>query len=85
MNINVEIKIKLDNGTEIILKDNDAKELYFKLKELYEQKETYIPYPVYPTYPVISQPWKWHEPWYTYPVITCGGDHTITEIAVRTT
>jgi hypothetical protein len=61
----VEIEtIGLDiDGTKIILDKNAAKELYFKLKELFDSKNpTYIPYPMYPdpmypVYPYIAPYW----------------------------
>ena len=55
--MSVEIEtIGLDiDGTKIILDKNAAKELYFKLKELFDSKNpTYIPYPMYPVYPYIA-------------------------------
>ena len=57
----VEIEtIGLDiDGTKIILDKNAAKELYFKLKELFDSKNpTYIPYPMYPVYPCIAPYWR---------------------------
>lgn len=35
MNLKIEVKIKMDNGKEIILNSDDARELFYKLKELY--------------------------------------------------
>ena len=65
MSVEIEtIGIDID-GTKIILDKGAAKELYFKLKELFGDKTpTYIPYPVtypapvYPTYPTYpTYPW----------------------------
>ena len=69
----VQIKIKLENGKEIILSHEDAKKLYEVLHEMYGEKEkiTYIPY--VPYYPPIFQP---YEPWYASGdsvTITCSG------------
>lgn len=64
----VQIKIKLENGKEIILSHENAKKLYEVLHEVYGEKEkiTYIPYvPYYP-----------HNPWYASGdsvTITCSG------------
>jgi hypothetical protein len=73
MEVNVEVKIKIGKEKQIVLKNEDAKELYLKLKELYEQKTEYVPYPYYPTtYPTTyPSPWVWKEPYYIYNPITC--------------
>jgi hypothetical protein len=57
MKIDVEVKIKLEKGKQISLKNQDARELYEKLKEIYEKKEInwYPYYPTtYPTYPTVT-------------------------------
>jgi len=60
MSIKIEIKLKLDNGTDITLSDEDAKNLYLKLKEIYHKEPiTYIPY--YPT------PYPWYRSYPTAP------------------
>lgn len=63
MNINIEIKVKMDKGKELLLKGDEAKELYLKLKEIYEQVE-YVPYR-YPWYIYTTtnapQPWTWYD------------------------
>ena len=46
MDINIEIKIKV-NEKDIVLKNEDAKELYFKLKEIYDKEIISLPYPIY--------------------------------------
>ena len=51
MKTTVEVKIKIDDKTEITLNSEDAKELYFKLKEIFEEKVNYYPYPFYPLKP----------------------------------
>ena len=69
--MSVEIEtIGLDiDGTKIILDKDAAKELYFKLKELFDSKNpTYIPYPMYPVYPDIAP----YFPYWTTTVITTG-------------
>ena len=43
MDINIEIKIKV-NEKDIVLKNEDAKELYFKLKEIYDKEIISLPY-----------------------------------------
>jgi len=55
------IGIDID-GTKIILDKEAAKELYFKLKELFGDKEkqpiTWYTYPdTYPVYPTYPNPW----------------------------
>lgn len=58
MDINVFLKIKLDGEREIILNSEEAKNLYFKLKEIYEANIVIYPSiptcPTYPSYPFIS-------------------------------
>ena len=62
MKVNIEIKIKMDNGKDVILNYDGAKELLSKLKEIF-------PEPVYfpqPTIPVIVEPYRWWEKvWYS--------------------
>jgi hypothetical protein len=77
MDIKISIKIKLEKGKEIILDGDDAKQLYFKLKELYETKNNYIPYPVYQNAPWItwsSHPGDTYEWKYSPYTITCSID-----------
>jgi len=50
MNIKIEVKIKLDKKGTVTLNSDEAKELYFKLKDIYDNKYSYIPYPNYPWY-----------------------------------
>lgn len=38
MNVNIEIKVKMDKGKELVLKGDEAKELYLKLKGIYEDR-----------------------------------------------
>jgi len=54
----VQIKIKLENGNELLLSYEDAKKLYEKLHEVYGEKEkiTYVPYSPY----IVRS----YEPWY---------------------
>ncbi len=61
MNVNIELKIKMNDGKEIVLDSVEAKELLGKLKEIF-------PDPVYiPSSPVIIQePYRWWERvWYS--------------------
>ena len=71
MNVNIEIKIKLDKGKELTLSGDDAKELYLKLKEIYEERhiKEYVPYPY--------QPYRW--PWYVTTIYGTSGTYTITQ------
>lgn len=56
MDINIEIKIKV-NEKDIVLKNEDAKELYFKLKEIYDKEIISLPYPIYE---------KTYKPWWVF-------------------
>ena len=56
MDINIEIKIKV-NEKDIVLKNEDAKELYFKLKEIYDKEIISLPYLIYE---------KTYKPWEVY-------------------
>jgi len=61
MNVNIELKIKMQDGKEVVLDSVEAKELLAKLKEIF-------PEPVYiPSMPVIIQePYRWWERvWYS--------------------
>jgi len=61
MNVNIELKIKMNDGKEVILNSDEAKELLSKLKEVF-------PEPVYiPSTPIIIQePYRWWERvWYS--------------------
>jgi len=53
MDVKINIKIKMEKGKEINLNSDEAKELYYKLKDLYEKQfVTVNPYnPVYPVSP----------------------------------
>jgi len=44
MEAKISVKIKVAKGKEITLDADEAKELYIKLKEVFEEKVTYIPY-----------------------------------------
>ena len=59
MDVNIEIKIKV-NGKDIVLKNEDAKELYFKLKEIYDKEIISLPYPIY-----VERPCRQWEPYYS--------------------
>ena len=68
MNTEIQVKIKMENGVEVTLDVNEAKELHAKLGEIFDKKieKEYIPYPTFPYYsPTIwyndgtqPQPWK---------------------------
>jgi uncharacterized membrane protein YecN with MAPEG domain len=47
MNINIEIKVQMEKGKEIVLKGDEARELYLKLKEIYQDRVEYVPYREY--------------------------------------
>jgi hypothetical protein len=68
MNIKIEVKIKLKTGKEITLNNDDARELYYKLHELYGYRN-YIPY-----YPNIYD-------WKTY-TIPCTGTFSTDSITI---
>ena len=36
MNVKIEVKIKMKNGKEVTLNNDDARELYFRLKDIYD-------------------------------------------------
>jgi len=55
MKLNVEVKIKMDNGKEVTLKSEDARELFYELKEIFGKEREIIPV-AYPTY---DRPWWW--------------------------
>ena len=50
MEIKMEIKIKLNEEKEIVLDEAEARELYTRLKNLFDSNYT-ITYPSYPNYP----------------------------------
>ncbi len=61
MKVNIEIKIKMDNGKDVILNHDEAKELLSKLKDIF-------PEPIYiPSMPtIIQEPYRWREKaWYS--------------------
>jgi hypothetical protein len=90
MSVNIET-VGLDiDGTKIILTKDPAKELYTKLKELFEDKKitlSYIPYPI-PSYPVYPNPIIFpsypSQPWISQPWITTSGTIPITTTAWST-
>lgn len=59
MNVNIEIKIKIE-GKDIVLNNEDAKELYSKLKDIYDKEIISFPYPVY-----IGRPYPPYEVYYS--------------------
>jgi len=68
MNVSIEIKIKMEDGKEVILKDKEARELFLKLSEIYEvdKAKEYVPY--YPYIPPIITPSIPYDPnriWYS--------------------
>lgn len=68
-----EVKLVLGieiEGNKLLLTEDAAKQLYYKLKEIFEDKHsiTYIPYP-YPVYNT-PQPIWWYQPTITTPIIT---------------
>ena len=80
MKAEVQLKIKMENGVEVILNVEEAKELFFKLKEIFEEKTEFIPYPTYPVYPTYpTYPWIRSREWWEAPVwyTTTAGNVTI--------
>jgi hypothetical protein len=68
-----EVKLVLGieiEGNKLLLTEDAAKQLYLKLKEVFEDKKEihYVPYP-YPVY-VIPQPVWWYQPINTPVVIS---------------
>jgi hypothetical protein len=60
MSINIELKIKMKDGKEIVLESNEAKELYEELKKIYNKD--YISYPyLSPTYIPVYDPIPWNK------------------------
>jgi len=77
MKLNVEIRIEVEKGKEIVLKNDAAKELFLKLKEIYEKEKEIvsIPYLIYPTiFPTYPRPFS--DPWWT----TCNTSGSICSI-----
>lgn len=74
MEAKIQVKIKMEKGKEITLNQEEAKELFLKLKEIYDQPEkiTYIP-----TYPIYRD-WTWKPVPYTPCWTTTAGTATIT-------
>jgi hypothetical protein len=69
MNINIELKIKMQDGKEVVLNTEEAKELLAKLREVFPEM-VYIP-----TQPIIihepsGRRW-WDQPWYSISGNTC--------------
>ena len=61
MNVDIELKIKMNDGKEVILNNDEAKELLGKLKEIFPDP-VYIP----PTPVFIQEPYRWWEKvWYS--------------------
>jgi len=75
MEAKIQVKIKMEKGKEITLNQEEAKELFLKLKEIYDQPEktTYIPFYPY-TPPIIWYNTKPYTPYWT----TTDGSATIT-------
>lgn len=78
MEAKISVKIKVAKGKEITLDADEAKELYMKLKEIFEEKEkvTFVPYRVYdPVYPLgpNTSPFT---PWITWWSTTASCDAT---------
>ena len=63
METKIQVKIKMNNNKEVILDQEEARELYWKLKEVFEKDTVYVPYqpyiPVYPYYYEDPYPIKW--------------------------
>jgi hypothetical protein len=71
MKVNIEIKIKMDNGKDVILTHDEAKELLSKLKEIFPEP-VYFPQPINP-----AEPYRWWERvWYS-----SSGTLSITNVA----
>jgi hypothetical protein len=56
MNIKIEVKIKLDKKGIVTLNSDEAKELYLKLKDIYEPRLNYITYPYTWTADTVTYP-----------------------------
>jgi hypothetical protein len=73
LKVNIEIKIKMDNGKDVILNHDETKELLSKLKEIFPEP-VYFPQPINP---VIVEPYRWWERvWYS-----SSGTLSITNVA----
>jgi len=47
METSIQVKIKMENGTEIVVNQDEAKELFEKLGEIFEKDIEYISIPYY--------------------------------------
>ena len=61
METTIELKFKIDDNKEITLSEQEAKDLFFKLKEIFDNREVYIPY--YQPYP---KDWTYYPSVITY-------------------
>jgi hypothetical protein len=59
MSIKIELRIKLKDESELILSEEEAKELYEELTKIFAKEKEYIPYPS--TWPLLYEPYKWWE------------------------
>jgi hypothetical protein len=61
MDVKIEIKIKVGKDKQVVLSGDDAKELYYRLKEIYGKYDYTVTYPypyIYPyQYPLFTQQW----------------------------
>jgi hypothetical protein len=88
--VKMVIGLELENGEKMLLDEETAKELYQKLKKVFEEKNPqYVfvpsPYPVYvnpqPVFITIqpSQPWPtWYTSWINTAGVSSGGSGNLT-------
>ncbi len=75
--VKLVIGLELESGEKILLDEETAKELYQKLKKVFEEKNpqyVFMPYPVYvnPQPVIYTQPYSPWPTWYTTWVNTAG-------------
>ena len=64
VSMEIKLKIKFEDGKILEISEEKAKELYYKLKGIYDQSVWIEPWSSYPDYP-------------NYPIITYGDEPTI--------
>ena len=64
MKTEIEVKIKMDKGKEIVLSHSEAEELYRELEKLFSRPVFTMPYPYNPPKPCYPEPWP--RPWYEW-------------------
>lgn len=81
--VKMVIGLELENGEKMLLSEETAKELYEKLKKVFEEKNpsyVFMPYPVYvnPQPVIYIQPYNPWPTWYTTWLNTCGSSAGVT-------